>query len=120
MALAAVSIAVGFIVYYCSRCLWGVYFWSLFCNAVLNVRSSFVIISLRKRVSCFTLIVSLVRRGWQCSVSLPYGAMSWSVVCDCGISMSYLLAFSSESRLYVLLCSCAHPELFVRGGPTQR
>ena len=28
----------------------------------------------------------------QCSVALPRGAMGWSVVCDCGISLSYSLA----------------------------
>ena len=28
-----------------------------------------------------------------CSVALPHGAMGWSAVCDCGISLSYSLAF---------------------------
>ena len=28
-----------------------------------------------------------------CSVALPYGAVGWSAVCDCGISWSYLLIF---------------------------
>ena len=27
-----------------------------------------------------------------CSVSLPYGIVGWSVVCDCAISLSYSLS----------------------------
>ena len=42
--------------------------------------SSFSIILTRKRdlvaLSCYC----------KCSVALPYGAMGWSAVCDCGIS----------------------------------
>ena len=30
---------------------------------------------------------------YKCSVALPHGAMSWSAVCDCGISWSYSLMF---------------------------
>ena len=29
----------------------------------------------------------------RCSEALPYGAVVWSAVCDCGISLSYLLSF---------------------------
>ena len=31
-----------------------------------------------------------------CSVFLPHGAMGWSAVCDCGISLSYSLNFSCD------------------------
>ena len=29
----------------------------------------------------------------QCSVALPRGTVGWSAVCDCGISLSYSLAY---------------------------
>ena len=32
-------------------------------------------------------------------VSLPHGAVGWSVVCDCGISWSYSLTFGPLSSL---------------------
>ena len=28
---------------------------------------------------------------YKCSGALPHGAVSWSAVCDCGISLSYSL-----------------------------
>ena len=36
--------------------------------------------------SCFTLIIFLMSYDCKCSVPLPYLAVGWSVVCDCGIS----------------------------------
>ena len=51
---------------------------SLFCFTVLCVLSSFAIISLgKKELDAF--------------LTLPRGAMGWSVVCDCGFSRSYSL-----------------------------
>ena len=44
--------------------------WSLFCNTVLSVPSSFEIILLRKRAGCFTLIVLLLSCGCYWHVSL--------------------------------------------------
>ena len=45
------------------------------------------------RVGCFALIILLMSCDSKCSVALPPGAMVWSVVCDCGISRPYSLAF---------------------------
>ena len=40
-----------------------------------------------ERADCFALTVFLVRScGGQFSMALPYGAVGWSAVCDCGIS----------------------------------
>ena len=46
-----------------------------------------------KRAGCLTYFVFLVSRDCYSSVALPHGAVGWSVVCDCGISRSYSLAF---------------------------
>ena len=56
--------------------------------------SSFVIILMREeRAGCFALPVSLVSCDSQCTVALPYYAVGWSAMCDCGISRSYSLVF---------------------------
>ena len=55
----------------------------LFCNVVLSIRFSFAVIWIRKRVWLFTCIVLLLSCGCQSSVSVPYGAISWYVVCHC-------------------------------------
>ena len=55
----------------------GVLCLSLFCYALLCVHSSFAIIFKRKKK-----LIALV----LLSVALPPGAVSWSAVCDCGIS----------------------------------
>ena len=34
------------------------------------------------------LIVLMLPCGFLCSMSLPHGALSWSVICNCGISRS--------------------------------
>ena len=65
---------VVFSIYRCFHCLC---FLCLFGSCFVIVHSvlpSYVI----KRVGCFTLIVFCL-----CSVSLPRGAVGWSVVCDC-------------------------------------
>ena len=76
--------------------------WSLLgytCIVVLTVLSYFAIILLRKRelaalhkLNCCLLSV-LLSSICYCSVSVPNGVMGWSVVFDCGISMSYSLTF---------------------------
>ena len=38
------------------------------------------------RAGCFALFVLLVSCDCYCSVTLPYGAVVWSAVCDYGIS----------------------------------
>ena len=68
--------------------------WSLCCCALLDELSNFEVISLggggkREVACCYALVVFLLSCDCWCSVSLPYGAVSWSAVCDCGISWSY-------------------------------
>ena len=65
-------------------CVYGIVFCSLLCGILLNVLSSLESILPRKReFVAFTLVCV--------AVSLPHGAVGWSVVCDCGISWSYSL-----------------------------
>ena len=79
----------------------GFYVWSLFCNTVLSVLSSFAIILLRKKeAGYFTFIVLLLSRDYKCSVFLPLGDVGCSVACD-GIYMSY--SFSFRLKLSVLI-----------------
>ena len=64
----------------------GVLCLSLNCYALLYVHSSFAIILKRKR-----RFVALLLLSYRClvivkSLALPHDAMSWSAVCDCGIS----------------------------------
>ena len=66
-----------------------------FVMRVLSVLSSFAIISPGKRASYFNVIVFLVACDCLYSLPLPYGAVGWSVVCDCGISWSYSLTCRS-------------------------
>ena len=69
---------------------------SLFCYALLCVHFSFAIILKRKRnLVVLLLIISLqMYCYYKCSVALPHGAMGWSAVCDCGISLIILTYFS--------------------------
>ena len=62
----------------------------MFCRVLLCVLFSFAIILMGKRKSaallclsswCLAIVIVL-----YCSVALPYGAVSWSAVWDCGIS----------------------------------
>ena len=53
---------------------------------------------MEERAGCFTLTVYLMSYDSQCSGALPRGAVGLSVVCICGISWSYSLAFLSDSR----------------------
>ena len=48
----------------------------LFCGVILEIvlRKGELVAMLKKCCGC------------QCSVSIPHGAMVWSVICDCGIS----------------------------------
>ena len=74
----------------------------MFSCALLSVVSSFAIISLGKRVLRWcALIAFLMSFDCKCFVSLPHGAMGWSVVCDCGISWSYSL-FSCDCAQFNL------------------
>ena len=68
---------------------------SLFCYAFLCVHFSFAIILKRKIKLIVLLLLSkrcIVTR-FKCSMALPHGAVSWSAVCDRGISRSYSLTF---------------------------
>ena len=48
----------------------------------------------RERAGCLTFIVFWMSCSCYCYLTLPHSAVSWSVVCYCGISLSYSLAFS--------------------------
>ena len=76
----------------------GVLCLSLFCYALLCVLSSFVIIFTRKRelVAFIVLRMACYRK---CFVSLPHGAVGWSAVCDCGMSLSYSFLFFAKMLL---------------------
>ena len=59
------------------------------CCTLLCVISIFPIILMGKSwLLYFVFLVSC-----DCYVALPHGALGWSAVCDCGISLSYSLAF---------------------------
>ena len=69
---------------------------SLFCCALLCVFSSlqsFWRKREREKAGCFAFIVLLMSCYCKCSVTLPHVVVSWSVVCDSGISWSYSLTF---------------------------
>ena len=57
----------------------------------------------RERAGCFTFIFLLMSGDCYCSVSLPHGVVGWSVVCACGISCSYSLAFINDRLSIVWL-----------------
>ena len=62
---------------------------SLFRYALLFVNTSFAVILKRKRK-----LVAFLLLSYRCSVAkndlwLPYGAVAWFAVCNCGISWSY-------------------------------
>ena len=65
-----------YIVYCCSHSLWGFCIWSLFCNTILSVLSSFAIILMIKeeRACCFTFVLLMSCDCW-CSVTLPSYAL---------------------------------------------
>ena len=46
-----------------------------------------------ERACYFALIVFLMYCDGKCAVALPCGAVCYSAVCDCGISLSNLLTF---------------------------
>ena len=54
----------------------------LFCNVVLSVLSSLVMISLRKRdlVALLCVLAAMWLTGFHSSVSLPRGAVCWYVI----------------------------------------
>ena len=62
---------------------------SLLCNVVHSALSSFAIILLRKREP----VAYLLYFDYLCSVFLNRGMINCSLVCDCGISMSYSFYF---------------------------
>ena len=63
--------------------------------------SFLVLQSSRWERSCFTLIVFLMPCGCLCSVTLPYGAVGWSAMYDCGISWSYSLFDQLQVRILI-------------------
>ena len=66
-------------------------------------------LDVEKRATCITLTVFLM----SCYVALHRGTVSWSkVVCDCGISWPYPLAFLFEALLKTrdVGCTCKRIE----------
>ena len=61
----------------CSHCLWKFSVWSLSGDVVLEYCN---ILDEEERAGCSNLIVLLLSCGCLCSVSLPSGAVDWSVV----------------------------------------
>ena len=61
--------------------------------AVLCVVSSFTIILLGNRAGCFSFVVFWMSCRCCRSLTLPRGAMGWSLVCDCDISWWYSHTF---------------------------
>ena len=53
----------------------------------------------KERVGCFILIFFLMSCDCWCSVAIPRRVVGWYVVCACGISLSYSLAFLMKSSL---------------------
>ena len=58
---------------------------NLICYAFLCGPSSFYN-HLDEKAACFVLIVFLMSCVFKFSAAIPYGALTWSAVCDCGIS----------------------------------
>ena len=65
------------------------------CFVVYYLVSSFTIISLGKKES-WLLYFNCLLMTFECSVSLPGGALGWSTVCDCDISLLYSLTLSCD------------------------
>ena len=63
-----------------------------------------------ERTGCFVWFVLLVSR--DCCVTLSRGAMSLSVVCDCGISRSYSL-FSYNHNLERKIHIASSPNVYI-------
>ena len=62
------------------------------------IQSTFAIILTGKRkLDAFPLIVFLMSCDCKCSEALPHGTVGWSSLCECGISWSYLLVLLSLS-----------------------
>ena len=47
---------------------------------------------------CFAFIILRMSCYCKCSVTLPHGAVGWSLVCDCGIPDHTHLLFGKESN----------------------
>ena len=95
MALASVYSKVVISLFVVAPILCGFLCWGLRC--VLVSYKFYKYLAGEGSVCCFSSIVFLLSIGHQCSVSLPYGTVSWSVKGECGISWSlvaYLLPFS--------------------------
>ena len=60
-----------------------------FCNHLEKIENA----------GCFAFIVLQMSCYCKCSVALPLTAMSWSAVCDCGISWSYSLFYRKMAIL---------------------
>ena len=76
--------------------------WSVVCDCGISRLTSLAFcihLSDEMLAGYFTENVFLLSCGCLYSVFLPRGAMSWYVVCDCGISWSFSLVFFLLMRL---------------------
>ena len=64
-----------------------------------------------EKAGCFAVIVLQMYCYYKCSVALPHGAMGWSAVYECGISLSYSLTFWLKVCIIILQCNnmCSLP-----------
>ena len=54
---------------------------------------SILVLQEEEKAGCFAFIVLQVYFYCNCSMALSHGAVGWSAVCGCVISLSYSLAF---------------------------
>ena len=59
-----------------------------------------------ERAGCFAFVVIRMSCYCICSVVLPYGALGWSAVCDCGIN------FPDHTNLLLLFSCIAKKQIF--------
>ena len=57
----------------------------LYCSVVLKLDVQFILAATLLEKGYLVALFKLCC-GWQCSLSLSHGAVSWSAVCDCCIS----------------------------------
>ena len=76
-----------FNVYFCFHCVWRFCVDALVCGVVFWCPFQFgshLVEEERLRFNCDVAV---------CFMSLPHGAVSWSSVCECGISLSYVFSY---------------------------
>ena len=57
-------------------------------------------LDVEERAGCFALIFFLMSCYGTCYVALLHGAVGWTAVCDCGISLSYSILDFLKVKYY--------------------